>query len=164
MLFRSQLAGGPPFGSAFHSKIAGALSFDSAQGRLLRSLQGRERCCLYHKLSAGSKPVLHAVSHPPFRFAFFLSVANCGCPILSRSVETVGAGMLDQLCLCRVVTKRNLGPADVHPDWTGFLKKIEPVAAPAPLFGRLRRYSSKRNQLGHPTVNHCSAHGTWGHA
>ena len=29
---------------------------------------------------------------------------------------------------------------------------------------RNRRYSSKRNQLGHPTVNHCSAHGTWSHA
>jgi len=27
-----------------------------------------------------------------------------------------------------------------------------------------RRYSSKRNQLGRPTVNHCSAHGTWSHA
>ena len=29
---------------------------------------------------------------------------------------------------------------------------------------RHRRYSSKRNQLGCPTVNHCSAHGTWDHA
>jgi len=29
---------------------------------------------------------------------------------------------------------------------------------------RNRRYSSKRNQLGHPTVNHGSAHGTWDHA
>jgi hypothetical protein len=29
---------------------------------------------------------------------------------------------------------------------------------------RNRRYSSKRNQLAWPTVNHCSAHGTWSHA
>src|SRR4051794_37425715 len=46
--------------------------------------------------------------------------------------------------LSHAITKRNLAATRIHPHWSGFIEKIETIAAPSPLLGRLHKSAFHR--------------------
>jgi hypothetical protein len=76
-------------------------------------------------------------------FDLLSASGTVGCPVLAFFARA-GMEMPAAAKLRRSISKRNLGPALIHSNRSGFFEKIVSITAPAPLLGRLHESAFHR--------------------